>query len=113
VQRQNHLTKLSHRSRKGHKQQFLAKRSIRRYGDLQIPQSYDRKEYFVSFTDDHNRWTYLETMANRSDTFTCYKQYEAWLETQHGAKLKCLQTDHHGEYLSAEFTSYLKTKGMV
>ena len=52
-------------------------------------------------------------MANKSDTFSCYKQYEVWLETQHGTKLKCLQTDHGGEYLSAEFTSYLKTKGMV
>ena len=67
------------------------------------PQSYDGKEYFVSFTDDHNRWTYLVPMAKKSDAFTCYKQYEAWIEMQHGARIKRLQTDCGGEYLSNMF----------
>jgi hypothetical protein len=40
------------------------------------PQSYDGKEYFVSFTDDYNRWTYLVPMAKKSEAFGCYKQYE-------------------------------------
>ena len=65
---------------------------------LANPQSYDRKEYFISFTDDHNWWTYLIPMARKSETFNSYKQYEAWVETQHGAKIKCLQTDCGGEY---------------
>jgi Reverse transcriptase (RNA-dependent DNA polymerase) len=77
------------------------------------PQSYDGKEYFVSFTDDHNRWTYLVPMARKSEAFRCYKQYEAWVETQHGVRLKRLQTDRGGEYLSDEFTAHLKSKGTV
>ena len=77
------------------------------------PQSYDGKEYFVSFTDDHNRWTYLVPMARKAEAFGCYKQYEAWVETQHGVKVKCLQTDRGGEYLSQEFTTHLKSKGTV
>jgi hypothetical protein len=77
------------------------------------PQSYDGKEYFVSFTDDHNRWTYLVPMARKSVVFGCYKQYEAWVEKQHSAKIKHLQTDHGGEYLSDAFTSHLKLKGTV
>ena len=52
-------------------------------------------------------------MARKSETFNSYKQYEAWVETQHGAKIKRLQTDCGGEYLSEEFTSHLKSKGTV
>ena len=49
----------------------------------------------------------------KSETFNCYKQCEAWVETQHNAKVKCLQTNCGGEYLSKEFTTYLKSKGTV
>jgi hypothetical protein len=77
------------------------------------PQSYDGKEYFVSFTDDYNRWMYLIPMARKSEAFSCYKQQEAWVERQHSAIIKCLQTDCGGEYLSQDFTTHLKSKGMV
>jgi hypothetical protein len=77
------------------------------------PQSYNGKEYFVSFTDDHNRRTYLVPMASKSDVFGCYKQYEAWAETQHGTKIKHLKMDRGGEYLSDAFTNHLKSKGTV
>jgi transposase InsO family protein len=52
-------------------------------------------------------------MAKKSDAFSCYKQYEAWIETQHDAKIKRLQTDRGGEYLSEAFTARLKSKGTV
>ena len=32
---------------------------------------------------------------------------------QHGVKIKHLQTNHGGEYLSEEFTNHLKSKGTV
>jgi Integrase core domain len=77
------------------------------------PQSYDGKVYFVSFTNDHSRWMYLVPMAKKSDTLHCYRQYEVWVETQHSAKLKRLQMDRGGEYLSEEFSAHLKSKGTV
>ena len=52
-------------------------------------------------------------MVKKSDAFKCYKQYEVWIETQHAAKIKHLQTDQGGEYLSHEFTMHLKSKGTV
>jgi Pol polyprotein, beta-barrel domain/Integrase core domain/GAG-pre-integrase domain len=77
------------------------------------PQSYDGKDYFINFTDEYNRWTYLVPMARKSNAFNCYKQYNTWVETQHGTKIERLQTDRGGEYLSEEFTTYLKSKGMI
>ena len=56
---------------------------------------------------------YLVPMAKKSDTLRCYRQYKAWVETQHSTKLKRLQTDRGSEYLSDEFSAHLKSKGTV
>ena len=47
----------------------------------------------------------------KSDTFDSYQAFKAWLSTQFHTKVKCLRSDHGGEYLSAKFTKYLKSKG--
>ena len=52
-------------------------------------------------------------MSHKSETLTQYKGYESWLNTQHGVKIKHLQTNRGGEYLSEEFTGHLKTQGTV
>ena len=67
--------------------------------------------YYVSFTDDYSWFTKLYLLKLKSDTFDSYQAYEAWLSTQHDTKIKHLQSDHGGEYMSKEFTKYLKSKG--
>src|SRR5882724_3222905 len=74
-----------------------------------MPRSYDGKDYFISFTDDYSQWSQVEPMTHKSNTFVHYQAYKAWLQTQHGAKLKKLQIDCGGEYLSEEFTTHLRT----
>ncbi|PPQ85111.1 hypothetical protein CVT26_005400 [Gymnopilus dilepis] len=39
------------------------------------------------------------------------QDYEAWVDTQLGAKLKVLHSDRGGEYMGKEFIVYLKLKG--
>jgi alpha-galactosidase/6-phospho-beta-glucosidase family protein len=77
------------------------------------PQSYNRKEYFVRFTHNFTRWSCVTPMKQKSEMLTCYKHYEAWAETEHGAKIKRLQSDRRGEYLSEDFDQHLKSKGTV
>jgi Integrase core domain/GAG-pre-integrase domain len=77
------------------------------------PQSYNGKEYFISFTDDFTRWSRVTPMKRKSEVLTCYKHYEVWAKTQHGAKIKRLQSDRGGEYLSKDFNQHLKSKGTV
>ena len=67
--------------------------------------------YYVSFTDDFTRFTKLYLLKLKSDTFDSYQAYEAWLSTQHDTKIKRLRSDCGGEYMSEEFTKYLKSKG--
>ena len=56
-------------------------------------------------------FTKLYLLKLKSDTFDSYLAYEAWLSTQHNMKIKCLRSDHGVEYMSEEFTKYLKSKG--
>ena len=39
--------------------------------------------------------TYL--MKHKSDTFTCFKEYKAWAETQFERKIKVFRDDKGGE----------------
>ena len=70
-----------------------------------------KKMYYVTFTDDHTRYTHLHLMAVKSDTFHIYHQYKAWAKNQRSASIKHLRSDRGGEYLSDEFTHHLKAQG--
>jgi hypothetical protein len=41
------------------------------------PESYDGRQYFITFTDDFTWWTRVETMKRKSEALTCYEDYEA------------------------------------
>jgi len=43
----------------------------------------NRKEYYVSFTDDHSRFTNIYLICTKDEAFKSYCSYEAWLKTQH------------------------------
>ena len=69
------------------------------------------KQYYITFIDDKTRLTHLYLLAKKDEAAKCYKQYEAWVETQMGAKIKVLSSDRGGEYQGEEFVEYLKSKG--
>ena len=69
------------------------------------------REYYSAFTDDYSRYSKLYLQRLKSETFTAYKQYEAYLLRQKGAHIKKLHTDHGGEYLSNEFSNHLADAG--
>ena len=77
------------------------------------PTSYNAKSYYVSFTDDHTHWSMVKCITKKSDVVSRYKDYEAWMDTQHSCKIKILQSDCGGKYLSDDFNAYLKRKGTV
>ena len=73
-------------------------------------QSPGGKEYYVSFTDDHTRYTCLYLLRRKDDTFEAYKSFEAWAENHYKAKIKILRSDRGGEYLDGEFCKHLALK---
>ena len=69
-------------------------------------------EYFISFTDDHTRYMTLRLLKSKDETFGAYKDFKAWMNTQFNAKIKCLQSDHSGEFLGEQFSRHLRANRM-
>ena len=67
--------------------------------------------YYVTFMDDYSRYTKLTPLQSKDKTLDAYKSFAAWAQTQHGAKIKRLQSDHSGKYTSTAFTQFLKSQG--
>ena len=67
--------------------------------------------YYVSFTDDKTRLTYLHLLKHKSDTLDAYKDFEANCKTQHKANVNVLHSDRGGEYTGKEFVMHLKWNG--
>ncbi|PIL37456.1 transcription factor [Ganoderma sinense ZZ0214-1] len=70
------------------------------------------RKYYVSFTDDATRYSTVYLMRLKSETFPSYVSYEAWIETHEGVRLKLLNIDRGGEYLSDEFLAHLDSRGV-
>jgi transposase InsO family protein len=80
------------------------------WGPASIETIHHRK-YYASFTDDSTRWSHVKLLHGKDDTFDAYKEFEAWVDTQHHTKIKWLRSDRGGEFLSTEFTNHLKSRG--
>jgi hypothetical protein len=55
--------------------------------------------YFLTFVDDHSRKTWVYTLKSKSGVLSAFKKFKASVESETGKKLKCIRTDHGGDYL--------------
>ena len=69
--------------------------------------------YFITFTDDFSRYGYVYLLRHKSDAFGKFREFQNEVENQLERKIKALRSDRGGEYLSAEFQSYLKDQGIL
>jgi hypothetical protein len=69
--------------------------------------------YFITFTDDYSRYGYVYLMRHKSESFEKFKEFRTEVENQLNKRIKALRLDCEGEYLSYEFTMYLKECGIV
>lgn len=63
-----------------------------------ISKSLGGAQYFVTFTDDHSRKTWLYLLKTKDQVLDAFKQFVTLVERQTNRKLKCIQTDNGGEY---------------
>jgi len=64
--------------------------------------------YFLTFTDDYNRKTWVYFLKQKSETFVKFKEFKAFAENQSDQKIKILRSNRGGEYDSKEFHEYCK-----
>ena len=62
-----------------------------------------RYRYFLTFADDLSRYGYIYLMEHKSEKFEKFKEFQSEVENHHNKKIKFLQSDCRGEYLSYEF----------
>jgi Reverse transcriptase (RNA-dependent DNA polymerase)/Integrase core domain len=69
-------------------------------------------KYFLLFTDDFSRMSWIFFLHNKSETFQNFKKFKAAVEKQTGKSIKVLRTDRGGEFLSKEFNSFCDAEGI-
>ena len=69
--------------------------------------------YFLTFIDDLSRYGYIYLMKHKSEIVERFKEFQREVENHRNKKIKFLQTDRRGEYLSYEFDLHLKQCGIV
>ena len=68
--------------------------------------------FYVTFIDDHTRKVWVYFMKEKSEVFTHFQDFKALVEKQTGNYIQCLRSDGGGEYISNEFTNFLKKHGI-
>lgn len=62
------------------------------YGPMQT-ESISGNKYFLLFTDDCARMSWVYFIRNKLSAFECFKKFKAMPELQCGYKVKCLRSD--------------------
>ncbi|KAK2412918.1 hypothetical protein QL285_048063 [Trifolium repens] len=76
------------------------------------PSSNGGRRYFITFTDDFSRKTWVYIMKEKSEAFDIFKNFKALVENESRCKIQCLRTDRGGEYTSNDFNDFCVTQGI-
>ena len=68
--------------------------------------------YFISFTDDFNRFTWLYFMRYKSQALDYFKIFKAMVENRFDTKIGSIRSDRGGEYLSQDFEKCMQDAGI-
>ena len=69
--------------------------------------------YFITFIDDFSRFGWVYLMRYKSEAFEKFREFKNEVEKQSGKSIKTLRSYRGGEYLSTEFTQFLKDNGII
>lgn len=69
-------------------------------------------KYYVSFVDDHSRFTWIFPLKTKSDFLLCFVKFKKNVENQLERRIKILQTDGGGEFISSNLKTLLEQSGI-
>jgi transposase InsO family protein len=70
-------------------------------------------KFYVIFIDDHSRFSWLFPLRHKSEVLSCFIKFKSLVENFFSCKIKQLQTDNGGEYVSAAFKNFTNTNGIL
>ena len=74
--------------------------------------SLNGNKYFISFIDDHTRFTIIYFLKAKSEAFNAFKTYKVYMENQCQSKINTIRTDNGGEYFSHEWIKFCQEHGI-
>ena len=74
--------------------------------------SHAGSKYFITFIDDKTRYTAVYFIKHKSEALSKFKEFAAEVENFTGQTIKIIHSDNGGEYISKEFETFCKTKGI-
>ena len=77
------------------------------------PKSHSNKRYLINFIDDYSRKTWVYFLSEKSETFSVFKKFKAFVERESGNFIRCLHTDRGGEFTSLEFNQFCSANGIA
>jgi transposase InsO family protein len=72
----------------------------------------DGSRYYASFTDAATRRSIVYFMKAKSEVKDKMRDYDAYIFTQTGKRIKCFRCDNGGEYVNHEVRAYLAERGI-
>ncbi|GLJ40699.1 hypothetical protein SUGI_0840630 [Cryptomeria japonica] len=73
--------------------------------------SFQGDRYFMLIIDDYSRMMWVTFLEEKSEAFEKFKIFREKVETETRLKIKCLRSDHGGEFTSHEFNNYCEKNG--
>lgn len=70
-------------------------------------------KYVLTLTDDASKWTEVRFLRHKDECLEYFKEFLTSIENLKGKKIKYLQSDNGGEYISQQFDNFLKERGIL
>ena len=70
-------------------------------------------EYFITFTNDYSRYSYVYLMHRKFDALDQSKEFKVELKNQMDKHLEILWFDRGEEHILGKFDSFLKENGII
>ncbi|GAU14528.1 hypothetical protein TSUD_250700 [Trifolium subterraneum] len=68
--------------------------------------------YFITFTDDFSRKTWIYFLKEKSSALDTFKMFKLMVEKESGCAIQNLRTDRGGEFLSTAFNDFCSNQGI-
>ena len=70
-------------------------------------------KWFVTFTDDFSRTTWVYLMKAKSDVYSIFKTFHKMICTQFSTTIKLVRFDQGGEYIYGGLENFFLEHGMI
>lgn len=68
--------------------------------------------YFMTFINNYNHYTWVCFLKLKSQAHQCFKSFKIIIELKFDRKVKTLQNDRGGKYLSRKFVNFYSDQGI-